>query len=237
VEALLRWNHPQHGRIGPGEFVALAEHTELIAPLTEFVIDRAIADVGAIPGLRVAINVSARNLENRHFASNLLERLDAADFDTARLEVEITESALSNDPERASVVLDELRSAGVGVSIDDFGTGYSSFGTLRDTKIDRIKIDRSLVTRTTRSTTDLHIVRAMIDLAHGLELAVVAEGVETLDVWHALVELGCDDAQGYLMSKPIPSSELGELVGWSFTSADFARTEPDASDASLAVPA
>ena len=216
VEALLRWDHPKHGRIGPGEFVSLAEHTELIGPLTEFVVARAVDEVGAVPALRVAINVSARNLEDRHFASWLLAQLDERDFPTERLEVEITESALANDPERTSAVLEELRSAGVWVSIDDFGTGYASFGTLRDLQIDRVKIDRSLVGRAARSPADRHIVKAMIDLAHGLGLDVVAEGVETIDVWDALVELGCDDAQGFLMARPRAASHLGDLVGSRF---------------------
>jgi EAL domain-containing protein (putative c-di-GMP-specific phosphodiesterase class I) len=162
--------------------------------------------------LRVAVNVSARNLEDRHFASWLLAELDERGFPADRLEVEITESALANDPEHATAVLDELRSAGVRVSIDDFGTGYSSFGTLRDIKIDRVKIDRSLVSQAGRSATDRHIVRAMIDLAHGLGLEVVAEGVESIGVWDTLVELGCDDAQGYLMARPAPICELPALV-------------------------
>ncbi len=212
VEALLRWNHPRHGRTLPGEFIALAEHTDLIGPLTDFVIDRAITEIGPFDELGLAINVSARSLEDRHFASDLLARLASADFDPNRLDIEITESALSSEPERASVVLDELRSAGVRISIDDFGTGYSSFGTLRETMVDRIKLDRSLVTNMTCSSTDTHIVKTLIDLAHGIALDVVAEGVESEEVWAELNRLGCDLAQGFWLSSAVPAERLDAMI-------------------------
>ena len=218
VEALLRWEHPEHGRIGPGEFVALAEHTDLIGPVTEFVIDTAVAEIGALDAdVTLAVNVSARNLEDRHFASELLARLASADFCPSRLEVEITESALGAHPERTIVVLQELRAAGIRIAIDDFGTGYSSFGTLRDHTVDRIKIDRSFTERINRSDADVQIIRSVIDLAHGLGLDVVAEGVETTEVLDRLDELGCDVAQGFLLSRPIPLDRVAELLECGFS--------------------
>jgi diguanylate cyclase len=217
VEALLRWIHPTRGRIAPGEFITLAEHTDLIGPITRFVIQRALAEIGPFGDeLGLAINVSARNLEDRHFASELLALVEEAGFAPTRLEIEVTEGALSSDPERTAVALEELRSAGVRVSIDDFGTGYSSFGTLRDSSIDRIKIDRSFITNATRSPADTQIVKALVELAHGLGFDVVAEGVETAEVWDLLRHFGCDLVQGFLISESIPVTELRNLVGRPF---------------------
>jgi diguanylate cyclase (GGDEF)-like protein len=222
VEALLRWMHPVHGRIPPNEFIVLAEHTDLIDSITHFVVQRAIADIGPLGDhIAVAVNVSARNLENRHFASSLLADLGAAGFDPTRLEVEITESALASDPERISVSLEQLRSAGVRISIDDFGTGYSSFGTLRDSTIDRIKIDRSFITHADRTAADTQIVKALIELAHGLGFDVVAEGVETVEVWNLLAAFGCDLAQGFLLSPAVPLDRLHDLINQSFTPDPF----------------
>ena len=213
AEALLRWNHPVHGRVNPAEFIALAEHTDLIGPITDFVIDRAIRDVASISDeLVAAVNVSARNLADRHFASRTLATLAAQGFPTKRLEIEITETALAIDPELTSVALDEFRCAGVRVSIDDFGTGYSSFSTLRRLSVDGIKIDRSFITNAANDDDNAQIVTALISLAHGLKLTVVAEGVETLAVRKLLESAGCDILQGYLISVPLPLADLADVI-------------------------
>jgi diguanylate cyclase (GGDEF)-like protein len=227
VEALLRWNHPVHGRIAPGEFIMLAEHTDLIGGITRFVVERAVAEIGPLgDDLGLAINVSARNLEDRHFASEVLAALAAASFDPRRLEVEVTEGALSSDPERTAVALDQLRSAGVRISIDDFGTGYSSFSTLRTSSVDRIKIDRSFITHAHRTPAEAQIVKALIELAHGIGFDVVAEGVETVEVWDLLKSCGCDLIQGFLVSAAVPIDELPPLLDQAFDPAPLAFTGP-----------
>jgi diguanylate cyclase len=236
VEALLRWMHPVHGRIAPSEFVTLAEHTELIGPLTRFVINQAIADIGPLdPSLGLAINVSARNLEDRHFATELLSALDLAAFDPRRLEIEVTESALSSDPERTAVGLEQLRASGVRIAIDDFGTGYSSFGTLRDSSIDRIKIDRSFITHSAGSEADTQIVNALIELAHGLGFDVVAEGVETVEVWELLTTFGCDLAQGYLISRAVAVTQLPRLISHPYLPFAVTPMRPEAKRKEVAV--
>ncbi len=214
VESLIRWEHPSLGRIQPIDFVKLAEQTDLIGPLTNLVIRRAIADVSELgDDIVVAVNVSARNLEDRHFASEVVALLDESGFPPHRLELEITESAIAQEPERTAVAIDALRSHGVRVSIDDFGTGYSSFATLRDVAVDRIKVDRSFISGMATNDRDRRIVGAIIDLAHDLGLAVVAEGVEKEPTLAALRDAGCDVAQGFLFSRPVPPSELrlGEI--------------------------
>ena len=224
VEALLRWDHPTLGLIAPDEFIGLAEQTDLIGPLTEFVLRTAIADASLLdPTIRVAVNVSARNLQDRHFAGEVLEKLAVAGFDPARLEMEITESAVALEPERMMASLEQLRFAGVRIAIDDFGTGYSSFSTLRELTVDRIKIDRSFIQHAVTSSRDRRIVQSVIDLAHSLELDVIAEGVETQTVWTMLCDAGCDVAQGYLIGRPesiqalksrlLQSSENSILLG------------------------
>ncbi len=213
VEALLRWNHARLGRVGPAEFVGLAEHTDLIEPLTKFVLRQAVADVGQLDDTtRVAVNVSARNLQSRHFADDVIAILAEADFPSHRLELEITESAVANEPERTAVTLDQLRSAGVSIAIDDFGTGYASFGMLREIRVDRIKIDRSFTTALETSDADEQIVASIIEMAHRLGLGVVAEGVERAETWRVLEAHGCDIAQGFLMSKPGPIESMATLI-------------------------
>ena len=213
VEALIRWEHPRLGRIQPVDFVKLAEQTDLIGPLTNRVIRHAIDDVMQVDDtLVVAVNVSARNLEDRHFASSVIAALDETGFPAARLELEITETAIAQDPERTAFAIEALRSRGVRVSIDDFGTGYSSFATLRDVSVDRIKIDRSFITGMAESDRDRRIVRSIVDLAHELGLHVVAEGVEDAATNTALREVGCDSAQGFLFSRALPLPELRALL-------------------------
>jgi len=215
VEALLRWTHPTLGNIPPGDFISLAEHTELIGPLTQFVIDRATTDAKELDpfGIRLSINVSARNLQDRRFPSSVFEALETAGLRPEQLELEITENAIVREPERSLFAISALREAGVRVAIDDFGTGYSSFAMLRDFTVDRLKIDASFVDGIAGSLRQQHLVKAIVGLAGGLGIETVAEGVETMDAWLTLAGLGCDVAQGMLICKPLPVTELVDWLG------------------------
>ncbi len=213
VEALVRWNHPQLGLIPPDDFIGLAEQTDLIDPITRMVIERSVADVARLDSdLKLAVNVSARNLQDRHFARDTLQLIDSFGFDPSRLEIELTERSIAQDPHRTVVAFEKLRNAGVSVSVDDFGTGYSTFAMLRDLHVDRIKIDQTLVVDLADSVRDQQIVAAIIDLAHALGSDVVAEGVESEAVWEHLVMAQCDLAQGFLLSKPLPINQLATLI-------------------------
>ncbi len=213
MEALLRWHHPTLGQVPPKDFITLAEHTDLIGPLTQFVLSQATMDARAVDRfeMSLSINVSARNLQDRRFPMSVLKAVDEAGLDTSRLELEITESAIASEPERSLFAISALREAGVRIAIDDFGTGYSSFGMLRDLTVDRLKIDASFVDGIAHSQRQQHLVRAIVALAKGLGIETVAEGVETEESWITLANLGCDVAQGYLICRPVP---LPELVEW-----------------------
>lgn len=213
VEALLRWDHPVHGRIAPSDFITLAEHTDLIGPITEYVIRQAVTDVSRLSAdMTVAVNVSARNLQNRFFAQRTLDILEELDVPPSRLEIEITEYAVAIDPEVAALAAAKLRAAGVRIVIDDFGTGYSSFATLRMLNIDGLKIDRSFVTGVEDDLAGIQIVSSLISLAHGIGLTVVAEGVESAETRHALELLDCDSIQGYLISPALSISGLASYL-------------------------
>ncbi len=213
MEALLRWQHPTLGQVPPGDFITLAEHTDLIGPLTQFVLTQATSDARVVDrfDMRLSINVSARNLQDRRFPSSVLKALDEAALQPGRLELEIAESAIASEPERSLFAISALREAGVCVAIDDFGTGYSSFSMLRDFTVDRLKIDASFVDGIAHSQRQQLLVKAIVALAKGLGIETVAEGVETEESWITLANLGCDIAQGYLICRPMP---LPELVEW-----------------------
>jgi len=213
MEALVRWQHPTLGQVPPADFITLAEHTELISPLTQFVLTQATMDAHAVSrfNMRLSINVSARNLQDRRFPASVLKALADVDLDPARLELEITESAIASEPERSLFAITAMREAGVRVAIDDFGTGYSSFSMLRDLSVDRLKIDAAFVRGIVHSERQQHLVKAIVSLAKGLAIETVAEGVETEESWITLANLGCDVAQGYLICRPVP---LPDLVEW-----------------------
>jgi len=216
VEALLRWNHPTRGLVGPDEFIPLAQQTGLIKPLTLYVLDEALAQSQAwkragMP-LGVAINISIRNLLDAHFPELVRTLLDKWDIDPAMLELEITESTVLSDPVRTKRVLDKLSAMGIVLSIDDFGTGYSSLSYLSQLPVNEIKIDRSFVMNMAACDNDAVIVRSTIDLARNLGLKVVAEGVETEQAWDVLTQLGCTMAQGYYLSRPVPAAQLTEWM-------------------------
>jgi diguanylate cyclase (GGDEF)-like protein len=212
VEALVRWEHPVHGLTNPGEFIPAAEHTGLIKPLTIRILNMAMEQAAAwrADGLHVpvAVNVSARCLLDLDFPTQVAAILAAHGVPAGLLELEITESSIMTDPDRALEVLTALGAMGVSLSIDDFGTGYSSMAYLKRLPIDRIKIDRSFVTSMDSDPSDLAIVKASVELARNLNLGVVAEGVETEQVRVELQAAGCDTIQGFLVSRPCPPDVL-----------------------------
>jgi EAL domain-containing protein (putative c-di-GMP-specific phosphodiesterase class I) len=208
VEALLRWHHPEHGLIPPSLFISTVEHTDLINVLTRHVFATACADLRrwrrAGVDVHVSVNVSTRDLQDGKLPEDVAAMLVAHDLDARDFTLEITEHALQLDPERAVAVLEQLRGLGLRLSIDDFGTGYSSLAALRRLPVDELKIDRTFVAEL-GSAADQAIVRAVIDLAHGLGLTVVAEGVEDADRLVQLAGFGCDLVQGYHVSRPLPA--------------------------------
>jgi diguanylate cyclase len=216
VEALVRWQHPEHGLLGPGEFILLAERTGLIHPLTHWVLDAALDQTAqwqrAGRRLSVAVNISTRCLLDLAFPDQVARQLAAWQVRPGLLVLEITESAVMADPARTLEVLGRLHTLGVGLAVDDFGTGYSSMAYLKELPVDELKIDRSFVSQMTTNPSDAVIVRSTIDLGHNLGLRVVAEGVETQHAWQELSALGCDIAQGYYLGRPMPAAELEQLL-------------------------
>jgi diguanylate cyclase (GGDEF)-like protein len=212
AEALVRWQHPAHGLLGPGEFIPLAERTGLIHPLTRWVLDAALRQTAAWRQaghhLSVAVNVSTRSLLDREFPDHVAECLAAWQVPAASLVLEVTESAVMADPALALEILSRLHALGVGLALDDFGTGYSSMAYLKALPVDELKVDRSFVGQMATSNSDAVIVRSTIDLGHNLGLHVVAEGVENQATWEELAALGCDTAQGYHLGRPMPAAEL-----------------------------
>jgi diguanylate cyclase (GGDEF)-like protein len=216
LEALVRWQHPTLGLLPPDRFVPLAEPTDLIERLTEWVLARAITDIRDLgpemEHVAVAVNVSARSLSRQDFAGRVIDTLDVLGVDHRRLIVEITETALLVDPPRAAAVLADLARAGVAVSIDDFGVGQTSLGYLSSLPLEELKIDRSFVADIPTNDAHLAIVRSIVELGHNLGFRVVAEGVETVEVLRALGEAHCDLAQGFLIARPMT---LAKLIAWS----------------------
>jgi diguanylate cyclase (GGDEF)-like protein len=207
VEALVRWEHPEFGMVDPVEFVALVETTGLIDPLTDYVLDRSLAQcrswLDRDISLAVSVNLSVRNLADAEFPCRVSNALTRHRVPAALLGLELTESAVMSDPEHALPVLRSLHGLGVRIAVDDFGTGYSSLAYLRRLPVDEVKIDKSFVLGLASDLGDLAVVRAIIELGHSLGLNVVAEGVEQDATRDQLVEMGCDVAQGYLISRPL----------------------------------
>jgi diguanylate cyclase (GGDEF)-like protein len=216
VEALARWEHPEFGEIDPAEFVPIAEQTGLIIALTSAVLDAALERVAAWRALghdlTIAVNLSARSFLDARLAAEIPQLLAAHDLPAACLELEITESMLMHDPQRARETLERLATTGVGLAVDDFGTGYSSLAHLKRLPVDTIKIDKSFVLDMVEDDADEAIVRSTIELAHNLGLRVVAEGVESAEAWVRLAALGCDLAQGFHLARPLPAPALLALL-------------------------
>jgi diguanylate cyclase (GGDEF)-like protein len=212
AEVLLRWAHPVHGWLPPDEFIPLAEHTGLIVPLTHYVLDHVLRQMGEWRAdgldLGVAVNLSARTLIERELPDQIEAMCRRWDVPTSRLVLEITESMVVADPARALPILARLHELGVQISVDDFGTGYSSMDYLKRLPVREIKIDRSFVMPMSTDARDAAIVRCTIDLARSLGLRVVAEGVETPDVRARLTAMGCDQGQGYSFSRALPAAQF-----------------------------
>jgi predicted signal transduction protein with EAL and GGDEF domain len=233
VEALVRWQHPEHGIIPPDQFIALAEQTGLIQALSQWVLNAALRQCqewrAAGLHLPVAVNLSMRNLHDSQLPNTIGSLLETWGVTPAWLTVELTESAVMADPGRAMEILSKLRHMGVRIAIDDFGTGYSSLGYLKRLPVQQIKIDKSFVMAMAADENDFAIVRSTIDLGHNLGLTVVAEGVENETTWELLTRLGCDGAQGYYFSRPLPESDLRrrlEETPWQPGRLDLATSDP-----------
>ncbi|MGH8354484.1 MAG: putative bifunctional diguanylate cyclase/phosphodiesterase [Pseudomonas sp.] len=216
VECLVRWIHPLHGLIPPDEFIPLAEQTGNVCALTRWVVRTALAQIrqwqAAGLDLKTAINISALDLADPHFAGYVAAQLHEHGVPPASLVVEITESAVMADPELAVNQLEQLCRLDVQLSIDDYGTGYSSMAQLKRLPVHELKIDQSFVQDLLSNRDDEIIVRSTIELGHNMDLKVVAEGVETPEVLERLREFGCDIAQGYLLSKPLPPAAFADWL-------------------------
>ncbi|HET7481224.1 MAG TPA: GGDEF domain-containing phosphodiesterase, partial [Actinomycetota bacterium] len=212
VEALLGWEHPLRRTIGPDEFIPLAEHTGLIEALTKYVLNETIKQAKewreAGHELKVAVNLSARSVLDPEFPALVASLLQKWNMPPSILSFEITESMILTDPKQARATLEAFNKMGIEISIDDFGTGYSSLANLRSLPLKELKIDKSFVTNMGVDENDAVIVRSLIDLARNLGLNVVAEGVETEETWDELNTLGCDYAQGFYNSPPMPADQL-----------------------------
>ncbi|MFE1597672.1 EAL domain-containing protein [Methylobacterium sp. ID0610] len=204
-EALLRWNHPVRGCVSPARFIPLAEQTGQIEAIGAFVLDRACRDAAALPpGIRMAVNLSPVQLRGEDIVERIMAALDGSGLDPARLELEITESALLESNERIVAILERLRARGVRIVLDDFGTGYSSLSYLRTFPFHKIKIDQSFVREMTTRANSLAIVSAIVGLADELGMATTAEGIETADQLDFVRKVGCRQAQGYFLGRPRP---------------------------------
>jgi EAL domain-containing protein (putative c-di-GMP-specific phosphodiesterase class I) len=217
MEALVRWRHPTRGMIAPTEFIPLAEETGLINPLGDWVLRTACAQLqefirAGLPPLRVAVNLSVRQLLQKDFAASVEAVLADTGLAPHLLELEITESTLMENAQDTLTALHRLHSLGVRLSIDDFGTGYSSLSYLKRFPVDIIKIDRSFVRDVPQDADDMAIVTAIIALAHSLRLEVVAEGVETEAQLAFLRGRNCDLMQGYHLSPAIPAEQFAALI-------------------------
>nr|MBA3376076.1 EAL domain-containing protein [Actinomycetota bacterium] len=212
MEALVRWQHPRRGLLLPGEFVPLAERSGLIRPLFRIVASQALQACRSWREagwpLTVAVNLSARNLQDPELLDVVADALRAAELDPSSLTLEITESAVIADPLSSRVVLEKLRAVGIRLSLDDFGTGYSSLSHLQQLPVQQLKIDRSFIRSLTVERSSAALVRSTIELGHNFGLDVVGEGVEDAQTLAALAEMGCDTVQGLHFARPMGAAEV-----------------------------
>ncbi|MBI1822479.1 MAG: EAL domain-containing protein [Nitrospirae bacterium] len=212
VEALVRWNHPKQGIVPPDQFILPAEHTGLIKTLTKFVLQEAIQQslswTREGKKISLAVNLSVRNLQDPLLPSQMIQMIRSLGIEPGLLNFEITESAIMTNIESVIKTIRLLNHEGVNFSIDDFGIGYTSLSYLKKLAVKSIKIDRSFIKNMLRDQEDHLIVRSTIDLAHSLNLRVIAEGVEDQETLEKLITLGCDEAQGYFISRPVPAEDL-----------------------------
>jgi diguanylate cyclase (GGDEF)-like protein/PAS domain S-box-containing protein len=217
MEALVRWQHPEMGLLAPGQFIEIAEETGLVVPIGAWVLSRACAQQRewveqGLPPLRVAVNLSPRQFLHRHLIDDIMKVLEETRADTSFLELEITESTVMHNAQRAAALLGQLKEMGIRVAIDDFGTGYSSLAYLKRFPIDSLKIDRSFIADVPGDSGNTAITQAIMAMAHSLGLKVIAEGVETEEQLAFLRAHGCEELQGYLFSKPVTAEEATALL-------------------------
>lgn len=213
LEVLARWNHQERGYISPADFIPIAENNGLIHDIFALVLDKTLRQLntwrnqGLVP-IRVSINISPSQLREPMLVSNILTAISAANVPAAQIEIELTETSIIESPQRARIVLGQLRHAGLSVSMDDFGTGYTSLALLAELPLDAVKIDRSFIIAMSESERSRTIVESVISMAQTLKLWVVAEGVETEEQLAILTRLGCNEIQGFLISRPLPANEI-----------------------------
>ncbi|TMK52083.1 MAG: EAL domain-containing protein [Alphaproteobacteria bacterium] len=225
-EALVRWQHPRRGTVTPAEFIPIAEESDLIVEIGEWVLREACREAASWNDeLQVAVNVSAIQFRRGDLQGLVRTVLHESGIPPARLELEITEGVLIENVARAASMLNALKTLGVRIALDDFGTGYSSLSYLQSLPLDRIKIDQSFIASLGRTDRSLAVVRAVIGLAHGLGLPVLAEGVETNDQLRTLIREGCDEMQGYLIGRPRPVEVYADIVGRGREDPDHASGE------------
>jgi len=217
AEALIRWNHPEFGNVPPEKFIRLAEETDLIVGLGQWVLDHACMQMrtwldAGLPPMRVSVNLSARQFRAGNLVETVVASLAAARLNPRFLDVELTEGTLLSDLEETRRSLERLRELGVTVSIDDFGTGYSSLGYLTSLPIDTLKIDRSFIADGLTNRDGIAVSSAIIGLAKTLRLDVIAEGVDKEEQLDFLEKLGCTWIQGFLISRPIPGEDIPAFV-------------------------
>ena len=218
MEALIRWNHPELGQVSPVQFISIAEDTGLIEPIGQWVLEEACKQTRRLMEqfsrpLIVSVNVSARQLRSRSFVDQVQAMIKKTDFPAQYLELELTESALIEDIDCTAGMLRELKSLGVKLAIDDFGTGYSALAYLRKFPIDVLKLDRSFVLQEDEGISSHQFIKAFVDMAHALNLSVVAEGIETIEKLNFLCAADCDEVQGYYFARPLTLAALEAYLG------------------------
>jgi EAL domain-containing protein (putative c-di-GMP-specific phosphodiesterase class I) len=217
LEVLVRWQHPTRGMVPPDQFVPFAERTGYIKTITRWVLEHACEQLAAWHrnGMRISVcvNISTHDLIHQDLPELVMQILRRYGLFAECLCLEITESLIMEDPAKALAALERLHRLGVRLSIDDFGTGYSSLAYLKKLPVQELKIDRSFVMNMGADLDDAAIVRSTIELAHNMGLRVVAEGIETSDIYHQLRALGCDEGQGYFMSRPLPATQIAVWLG------------------------
>jgi diguanylate cyclase (GGDEF)-like protein len=217
IEALVRWDHPVHGLLMPGEFIPLAEESDLIVPMSKWLLDEACHDMArwldeGMRPMRVAVNASERLFRDANLVESIAAALAAADLDPRHLEIEVTERTITHEAERTERALERLSDMGVRVSIDDFGTGYSSLRQLQSLSIHALKIDQSFVRDAHQRAESRAIVEAIVSIARSFDLAVIAEGVETPEELSTIRRLGCTRVQGYLVARPLRPDRVMTFV-------------------------
>jgi predicted signal transduction protein with EAL and GGDEF domain len=230
-EALLRWQHPQRGLVGPAEFIALAETTGVIVEIGEWVLHQACSLASTWPqDVSVSVNLSPRQFRASGLVHTVEETLSTSGLPPKRLQLEITESLLLQEDDEVRQTIERLRALGVRISIDDFGTGYSSLGYLRRFAVDNIKIDRSFVADLASNPRTTAILQALIALARGLGISLTAEGIEAPWQVEQLRDLGCAQGQGYLFSRPMPPEVVGAFISTSWVGGLEAHLSPTTAD-------